>query len=476
MPFAHGQQNGAANEVNVWVAIKPDDTCVIRIARSEMGQGTLTGLAQLVAEELECDWSKVTTEGITPGRNLASKRAWGEMGTGGSRGIRTSQDYVRRGGAAARMMLLQAAADQWKVPVAELTVSKGVISHAASKRKTSYGKVAAAAAKVTPPDPKAIKLKDPKDWTIAGKPLKRLDTADKLNGSKIYAIDVKLPGMLCAAIKDCPVFGGKVASFDDSKIAGMPGVKKVVKVKDTGVAVVADTWWRAKKALDALPIVWDEAGNGNVSSASIAEQLKEGLAAATTNGERKNGDALKAIDEAAKKVEAVYSTPFLVARLHGDDERHGEALGRQGRVLGADAEPRSVAGGAVGGLRRSARQVRDPPPRPRRRLRPARRHAGLRASGGGDRQGIPRRPGQADLEPRGGPGARLLPADLAVQAVGRPRCRRQAHRPARPRRPGSRSTPRSTRPASSAARTCASFRAITPSPATRSSATACRTC
>jgi len=310
VPFAQAQ-NGATNEVNVWVAIKPDDTCVIRIARSEMGQGTLTGLAQLVAEELECDWSKVMTEGVTPGRNLASKRAWGEMGTGGSRGIRTSQDYVRRGGAAARIMLLQAAADQWKVPVAELTVSKGVITHAASKRKTSYGKVAAAASKVTPPDPKAITLKGPKDWSIAGKPLKRLDTADKLNGSKIYAIDVKLPDMLCAAIKDCPVFGGKVTSFDASKIAGMPGVKKVVKVKDTGVAVVADTWWRAKKALDALPIVWDEAGNGNVSSASIAEQLKEGLSSATTNGERSEGDARKAIDEAAKKVEAVYATPFL---------------------------------------------------------------------------------------------------------------------------------------------------------------------
>ena len=310
VPFAHAQ-NGAANEVNVWVAIKPDDTCVIRIARSEMGQGTLTGLAQLVAEELECDWSKVTTEGISPGRNLASKRAWGEMGTGGSRGIRTSQDYVRRGGAVARIMLLQAAADQWKVPVSELTVSKGVISHAASKRKTSYGKVAAAAAKVTPPDPKAIKLKDPKDWSIAGKPLKRLDTADKLNGSKIYAIDIKLPGMLCAAIKDCPVFGGKLKSYDEAKIAGMPGVKKVVKVKDTGVAVVADTWWRAQKALNALPIVWDEAGNGDVSSASIAKQLEDGLSSATTNGDRRHGDALKAIGEAAKKVEAVYSTPFL---------------------------------------------------------------------------------------------------------------------------------------------------------------------
>src|SRR5712671_6029745 len=136
-------QNGAANEVNVWVAIKPDDTCVIRIARSEMGQGTITGLAQLVAEELECDWNKVTTEQITPGTNLARKRAWGEMGTGGSRGIRTSQDYVRRGGAAARMMLLRAAADEWEVPVSELAVSDGIITHAASKRSTSYGKVAA---------------------------------------------------------------------------------------------------------------------------------------------------------------------------------------------------------------------------------------------------------------------------------------------------------------------------------------------
>src|SRR3954467_4529734 len=155
------QAQSAATEVNIWVAIKPDDTCVIRIARSEMGQGTLTGLAQLVAEELECDWNKVTTEGVSPARNLASKRAWGEMGPGGSRGIRISQEYVRKGGAAARMMLLQAAADELKVPLAELTVADGVITHAASKRTINYGKVAAAAAKITPPDPKEIKLKDP---------------------------------------------------------------------------------------------------------------------------------------------------------------------------------------------------------------------------------------------------------------------------------------------------------------------------
>jgi len=300
-----------AVEVNAWVVVKPDDTCMIRIARTEMGQGTKTGLAQLVAEELECDWKKVTTDSITPGQNLARKRVWGEMGTGGSRGIRTSHDYVRRGGAAARTMLLQAAADQWKVPVGELSVSDGIITHGPSKRATSYGKVAAAAAKLTPPDPKSITLKDPHDWKIAGKPLKRLDTADKLNGSKIYAIDVKLPKMLCAAIKDCPQFGGKVKSYDETKIAGRPGVKGAVKVGDTAVAVVADTWYRAKSALEALPIEWEGNPNALPDDAAIAAHLREGFDAPVNNGSRQNGDAIAAIAGAAKKVEAIYSTPFL---------------------------------------------------------------------------------------------------------------------------------------------------------------------
>src|SRR5215831_13259760 len=308
---AVAQTASEGTEVNAWVLVKPDDSCVIRVARSEMGQGTITGLVQLVAEELECDWKKVKAEQVTPGQNLARKRVWGEMSTGGSRGIRVSQDYVRRGGAAARMMLLQAAAEEWKVPVGELTVADGVVTHAASRRSLSYGKLAAGAAKLEAPDPKGIKLKDPKDWKIAGKPMKRLDTADKLDGSKIFAIDVKLPDMLCAAIKDCPVFGGKVTSYDEAKIAGRPGVRKVVKVKDTAVAVVADTWWRAKTALDALPIVWDEGPSASVSSATIAEHLKEGLTASASNGERGNGDALKAIETAPKKVEAVYGTPFL---------------------------------------------------------------------------------------------------------------------------------------------------------------------
>src|SRR5215813_5055530 len=298
-------------EVTAWVLIKPDDTCVIRVARSEMGQGTITGLAQLVAEELECDWKKVTGERVTPGQNLARKRAWGEMSTGGSRGIRTSHDHVRRGGAAARMMLLQAAAGEWKVPVGELTVADSVITHAASARSLIYGKLAAAAAKLAAPDPKTIRLKDPKDWKIAGKPVKRLDTADKLDGSKIFGVDVKLPGMLCAAIKDCPVFGGKVASYDQAKIAGRPGVQKVVKVKDSAVAVVADTWYRARSALEALPIVWHDAANTGQSDATIAAHLREGFDAATNNGDRRNGDAVQAIESAAKKVEAIYSTPFL---------------------------------------------------------------------------------------------------------------------------------------------------------------------
>jgi isoquinoline 1-oxidoreductase beta subunit len=308
---AHAADAAGGAEINAWVVVNPDDTCVIRIARSEMGQGTHTGLAQLVVEELECDWSKIRLDFITAGQNLARKRVWGEMGTGGSRGIRTSQDYIRRGGAAARQMLLQAAADEWKVPASELAVSNGVITHAASNRTTSYGKVAAAAAQLAPPDPKSLKLKDPKDWKIAGKPMKRLDTADKLDGRKVYAIDLQLPGMLNAAIKACPVFGGKLVSYDQAKVLSRPGVRAVVKVNDGTVAVVADTWWRAKSALEALPVVWDEGPDAAATSATIAAHLKTGLTSSDAYAERSEGDALKAIEGAATKVEAVYATPFL---------------------------------------------------------------------------------------------------------------------------------------------------------------------
>jgi len=208
------------------------------------------------------------------------------------------------------MMLLQAAADQWKVPVTELKVSKGVITHASGK-KTTYGKVADAAAKLTPPDSKTIVLKKPQEWKIAGTSLPRLDTANKVNGGKVFSIDLRLPDMLCAAVKSCPVFGGKLVSFDESKVKSMRGVKGVVKVNDSTVAVVADTWWRAKNALENLPIDWDLGPNAKASSTTIAAHLKEGLTAEGDFWQRKVGDAPAAIKNAAKQVDAVYFAPFV---------------------------------------------------------------------------------------------------------------------------------------------------------------------
>ena len=308
IPFAGAATPPATPEINAWVVVKPDDTIVIRIARSEMGQGTLTGLAQLVAEELEANWAKVTTEYPTPGQNLARKRAWGNFSTGGSRGIRESHEYVRKGGATARVMLVQAAADQWKVPASECRAANSVITHTPSGRTLRYGQVVLDAAKLTPPA--EVTLKDPKDWKLAGKPLARLDTVDKTTGAQVYGSDLQLPGMLNAAIKDCPVFGGKVKRIDEAAIAKRPGVKKIVRVGDSAVAVVADTWWHAKSALDALPIEWDEGPNAKVSSADIAAMLKEGLDAPQAVVGNSNGDAKAALASSARVIEAVYSYPF----------------------------------------------------------------------------------------------------------------------------------------------------------------------
>jgi isoquinoline 1-oxidoreductase beta subunit len=261
-----------------------------------------------VAEELDANWAKVTTEYPTPGQNLARKRVWGNFGTGGSQGIRQSQDYVRKGGATARTMLVQAAADGWKVPAAECTAANSVITHTPSGRKTSYGKVALAAAKVAPPE--TVALKDPKDWKLAGKRLARLDTVNKVTGKQIYGSDLVFPGMLNAAIKDCPVFGGKLKSFDAAAIEKRPGIKKVVRVGDSAVAVVADTWWRAKSALEILPVVWDNGPNEKVSSESIKAFLKEGLDAAEAIVGNSNGDARAVLAGSARKLEAVYSYPY----------------------------------------------------------------------------------------------------------------------------------------------------------------------
>ncbi len=308
-PLTSGAAAGMEpTEVTAWVVVQPDEKVVIRIARAEMGQGTLTGLAQLVAEELECDWDQVRFELVKPGANRSRDRVWRDMGTGGSRGIRGSHDYVRMGGALARTMLIQAAAQAWGASPADCAVSKGTITHAPTRRTTTYGRMAAAANKLpVPPD---VALKAPKDWKIAGKPLKRLDTLDKLDGSLVYGMDFKMPGMLVALPRACPVHGGKLASFDEKAVAGMPGVRRVLRVDDETVAVVADRFWQAKKALDALPIVWNEGPNAKVSSASIAAMVHEGLSGETPFVGNKAGDAAGVLARAGRVIEAEYSTPF----------------------------------------------------------------------------------------------------------------------------------------------------------------------
>jgi isoquinoline 1-oxidoreductase subunit beta len=310
LPFGEAEAADSSSEVNAWAVIRPDETVVIRIARSEMGQGTLTGLAQMVAEELGADWSKVTYEFPTPGENVKRKRVWGDFFTAGSQGIRSSNQIVRKGGAAARMMLVEAAASELKVPAAELTVANGVITHKASGKTVTFGKIAAAAGQQTPPADADIKLKDPKDWVVIGQPKKRLDTPLKVNGTAIYGIDIRLPDMLYAAIKACPVNGGTLKGYDEAKITSRKGVKKVVKVEDNAVAVIADSWWRAKSALDAMPITWDNGPNAKVSSESIAAWLKEGLDVDQALVGNNTGNAKDALAKATKKVEAVYAYPY----------------------------------------------------------------------------------------------------------------------------------------------------------------------
>jgi isoquinoline 1-oxidoreductase beta subunit len=305
---APGTAPAATPEINAWVVIHPDDRVVLRMARAEMGQGTRTGLAQMIAEELHCDWSKISTEYVTPGQSLARNRAWGAFLTAGSQGIRQSQDYVRRGGATARILLVQAAAAQWGVPAEQCSAKDSVITHAPSGRTLRYGEVAAAAARLTPPA--NVTLKPPSEWTVIGTSKPRLDTADKTTGRLIYGSDLKMPGMLVAVPRRSPVFGGKLVSFDAARVAAMPGVKHVLRVSDEAVAVVADTFWQAKTALDALPIVWDPGANGGVSSASIDARLTEGLNAAEAFIGNQNGDARAAIAAAPRKLEAVYSYPF----------------------------------------------------------------------------------------------------------------------------------------------------------------------
>jgi isoquinoline 1-oxidoreductase beta subunit len=295
-------------EITAWIVIEPDETVIIRVAKSEMGQGSFTALPMLVAEELECDWSKVRAEFAPPHENRKRDRVWGNMSTGASRSISASQNELRRAGATARAMLIAAAAARWNVSMTECTAAQGVISHGPSGRSVTFGAIAAAAADMNPPT--QVALKDPKDWKLIGTRQRRFDVPDKITGKPIYAIDVQLPNMLCAAIVQCPVFKGTLKAVDETKLAGMKGIRQVVKLPDA-VAVVADSWWRAKKAAEALPVTWDFGDNSEVSSGTIRAQLKAGLSANDARIGRADGDVERALGQAVKRIEADYEVPFL---------------------------------------------------------------------------------------------------------------------------------------------------------------------
>jgi isoquinoline 1-oxidoreductase beta subunit len=292
--------------LNAWIHVGADDLVTILIDKSEMGQSILTGLAMIAADELDCDWKKVRTE-FAPADKVYFNPRFGAQGTGGSSGTPTSWDPLRKASATARAMLLQAAAQKWGVAPSECSAENSVILHAPTKRRLTYGSLAEAAAKL--PVPQNVPLKTPSEYRLIGNPTKRLVTPEKVNGSAQYGIDVRLPGMLYAVVARCPVFGGKVASFDAAKAKAVPGVKQVIQIS-SGVAVVADNTWTAMEGRRALEVRWDEGPNANASSGSISRLFAE-RAAKPGPIARKEGDAEAALTRAAMKVEAVYEVPFL---------------------------------------------------------------------------------------------------------------------------------------------------------------------
>jgi isoquinoline 1-oxidoreductase subunit beta len=299
-----GAMQGAS--LNAWMLIAPNDSVTIMIDKSEMGQGILTALCMIAAEELDCDWKSIRTE-FAPAAKEYFNPAFGMQGTGGSSSVRSAWDPLRKAGAAARDMLLQAAAAQWNVDKSACRTENGIIYHDASKRSLSYGKVAAAAAKL--PVPQDVPLKDPKKYRIIGKPTKRLETPDKVNGTAQFGIDVRQPEMLYAVVARCPVFGGKVASFDAAKAKAVPGVKNIVQIS-SGIAVVADNTWSAMQGRRALEVKWDEGPNAGVSSETISKLFADQMGKTGAEA-RKEGDAGSALSGAAQKIEAVYEAPYL---------------------------------------------------------------------------------------------------------------------------------------------------------------------
>lgn len=304
-----GMGQASPREINAWIVIRPNERVIIRYACSEMGQGSMTSAAQLVAEELDCDWSRVRIEYADTNEHIRRKRAWGNMASTGSRTIRQSEQRLRSAGAAARAMLVAAAAQAWGVPAAECDAAGGVIRHAPSGRETTYGSVAAAAAKLEAPG--EVRLKDPREWKIAGKPIRRVEIPAIVTGRIRYGIDARLAGMVYAALAQCPVFGGTVQSVDAAKIQSRRGIIKVLPMSDF-VAVVADNWWRAKEALRELPIAWSTSGNESASSESIFDSLRARLDAQTNIAVAKQeGDIEAAMPGAQKLIAAEYFTPYL---------------------------------------------------------------------------------------------------------------------------------------------------------------------
>lgn len=295
-------------ELTAWIVISPDDGVLIRVARSEMGQGSSTGLAMLVAEELGCDWRQVRTEFVSTGEQIRRKRVWGSMATGGSRSIRSSQEYLRQAGATARAMLVAAAAKRWGLPEAECLAEDGAVTHLPSGRRLRYGELAQSASRLEPPQ--TVTLKHPNVWRLAGRPMPRLDVPDKVTGKPLFGIDVQLPGMAYAAVAQCPVFRGRVRAVADERIKGLRGLIRVVRLEDA-VAVVADNWWRANRILKALPIEWDVGANGGASTESIRAFVATGLDDPAAPVARRVGDVEAAFAFAAKIVEAQYYAPFL---------------------------------------------------------------------------------------------------------------------------------------------------------------------
>jgi isoquinoline 1-oxidoreductase beta subunit len=303
----------AASEINPWLVIAPDDTVTIRIAQSEMGQATFTSFSKMIVEELECDWSKVRAEYASVNRHIRENGVYGRMATNSSSSVRLSRQYLQQAGASARERLMAAAAEQWGVPRSELIVKAGVITHTPSGRTLRYGQVAQKAAAIRLSREPLIKTPD--QFTFMNKPTRLLETPVKVDGTATYGLDVRIPGMLYAAAKQSPVFLGKVKKFDADAIKGRPGVHSVVKFGgrriEEGVAVIADSYWHAKSALDALPIEWDEGDYATASTAGFSDSARKALDEPGAKIVTKKGDPESIIKSSGKVVEAVYEVPYL---------------------------------------------------------------------------------------------------------------------------------------------------------------------